>query len=117
MKMLQRIWLCWVLIMLPVAPGHAGKGYIGVGSQPCSVWTEARKTDGLNAAQLKSWLMGYVSGMNSALGETELFGRSDGESMVVRIDVWCLKNPNQTVGEAAAYLVIDMAKEVTSRQR
>src|SRR5262245_51340775 len=58
--------------------------------------------------QLRSWLFGFMSGLNSVMtAQGELFEETEIDALPVRVDKYCSENPLNTLGQAANALGID----------
>lgn len=105
-------YLCFgaLLLLISVTEAEAGHAYLGVGSESCGTWIEARKSTGTpRVLQLRAWLFGFVSGVNNASQfEGELFGAEDADGLVAYIDKHCANDPLDALGEASNALVKEL---------
>lgn len=77
------------------------------GTADCGEWVKA------NTPQRKSWLMGYLSGLNSALSDSKtnldpLNELSSASQAYLWMDNYCKDNPLSAVPEAANTLFLEL---------
>jgi len=77
----------------------------GVGSENCEVYLEARNNGGASEISYKNWLSGYLTSTNRSSDDTyNLLGETDFQGALSWIDMYCGKNPKNTVYMAVANL-------------
>jgi hypothetical protein len=105
---------CLASIALSVAFANAGtRTHIGVGNASCGTWIEARKQPGSPSnLQLRSWLFGFMSGVNDAMqAQGDLLAGQDADALVVWMDKYCSDSPLVKIDEGANSL----ARELLTR--
>jgi hypothetical protein len=76
------------------------------GGADCAVWVSA---SGSKREDLKQWLAGYVSGLNSFFYRTDPLRRLNSvEQIFVWSDEYCRANPLDTMGDAAFSLLKEL---------
>jgi len=77
----------------------------GVGSQNCETYLEARNNGGLSEISYKNWVSGYLTSSNRSSEDTyNLLGETNFQGALSWIDMYCGKNPKNTVYMAVANL-------------
>lgn len=76
----------------------------GIGSEPCSSYTDARKRGGHIEDGYRQWLSGYVSAFNLIVSSTtfDIFGSTDFEGMIGWLDNRCTKYPRANLTNTVA---------------
>lgn len=78
---------------------------IGLGTNSCSNWLEAKTVPHARAAY-RNWVLGFLTGVNWHAPESQA-RIPDGDAAVVFVDGYCTNNPLHIVALAAAALVQD----------
>ena len=82
---------------------------------PCGVWTQRRDEQGkggdrLAAGIAQSWLVGYLSGVATALGKDFWGDTTTMEPTYLWMDNYCRANPSKFIGVAALELFREKTK-------
>ena len=90
------------------------QGVLGQGNVLCNSWLEARGSGDVQAAARTGWVLGYVTGFNlyGSKPEGDVSDGKNTEEMMVWIDNYCKKNPDENVYRASAALVDDYRQRI-----
>src|ERR1700694_4321877 len=85
----------------------------GLGSKPCSQWTQAHQGRKPEAALQETWLAGFVTGFNAyGLKESkDGAAGTDLKGIVSSISSYCSAHPSDDLFKAAVALVLDLQKK------
>ena len=93
--------LAWLL--LPAPSGLQAQSYFGMAGVQCGQYTKAARSSDMLYHQASQWLLGYVSGMNSAMkvakGTTPLANLT-GEQVLKSAGDYCEANPGSNLANA-----------------
>jgi hypothetical protein len=83
---------------------------LGNGAQSCGTWIEDRRTNNDIWRDDRTWILGYITGINYALAITGkkngVLGRNDDPTALVAwMDNYCATHPLDTIARAAVVLV------------
>jgi hypothetical protein len=83
----------------------------GAGDTPCSKWNEvrARKASTL-AFALKSWVLGFVSGVNNAPNADRFLASFNEKDFMMRVDFYCRDHKTDLLAQATMIAVTDMLR-------
>jgi hypothetical protein len=101
-----------------IAPA-AAQSIKGSGSDDCGEWLQYRQSvasqqatsrDVLLLSMEKSWIDGFVSGINAtqAFGNADLLGSHPGEGMYAWVDNYCRSKPLDNILAASLALAIEL---------
>jgi hypothetical protein len=98
------IALVTILILIPPAMSQG----VGIyGGSDCGQWVANSKSN----FSLKAWVLGYISGLNAALGDSRndpLYKINSAEQIFLWMDNFCQKNPLKTVQEGGNALYSEL---------
>lgn len=80
----------------------ASKAILGPGAGTCTMWNQARKVERFPIQF--SWVLGFVSSYNHYMSKN-IFPDGSPESVANWVDVYCAKNPFNTVYDASVELI------------
>jgi hypothetical protein len=84
---------------------------MGAGTSSCGAWLEARKSRGWKDIEMKTWVMGYVSGANVWSGlDYDFLAAPDAPALYAWLDGYCPQHPLETLNLATDALIHDLAK-------
>ena len=92
-----------VWLLVPASAQSPYRSY-GAGDVLCSRYTKAARTSDILYHQASNWLLGYVSGMNTALRGTKdapLVVNLTNDQVLRSAGDYCEANPGRTVAEIA----------------
>ena len=107
------------LAILFTANGHAVPITL-MGTPSCGQWVAARTDENqhIKGEQLKSWLMGYISGesfaVNSMVIEADVIKTTDSESVFLWMDNYCKTNPLNSLADGGFVLFGELLKKVAN---
>ncbi len=109
--MIKAVTLWGALLLLlsaqnAYASDENGRYWIyGVGRQACETYLEARNNGGFSEISYKNWISGYLTASNRSSGDTyNLLGDTDFQGALTWIDLYCEKQPKNTIYMAMAQL-------------
>jgi hypothetical protein len=97
-----------VLLTSLFAPAASAYKIYGSGNLSCGIWLDSRETKDTIHRELQSWVTGFVSG-SVFMGPT--VKATDIQSMFSWIDNYCQNSRFDSVGQAAAALMYELARE------
>src|ERR1700682_2381653 len=85
----------------------------GLGSKPCSQWTQAHQGRKPEAALQETWLAGFITAFNEyGLKESkDVAAGADLNGIVLPISNYCSAHPSDNLFRAAVALVLDLQKK------
>jgi hypothetical protein len=96
-------------VLIGLAIPSSAQTYIGLGHVSCDSWTQERRAESSVAQAYTSWVLGYVSGINSTdvleRRTGDFLQNMSGDGLLASIDQYCAAQPKQTVRNAAAQLI------------
>jgi hypothetical protein len=101
--------LAVLAVLIGLAIPASAQTYIGLGHVSCDSWTQERRAESSIAQAYTSWVLGYVSGINSTdvleRRTGDFLQNMSGDGLLASIDQYCAAQPKQTVRNAAAQLI------------
>lgn len=83
---------------------------VGPGTDSCGQWLQARAARGVDDVVYRTWLTGYLTGLNSS-GERDILRGRRVDDAVLWMDQHCRANPTSSIFRAAtalaAYLIVN----------
>ena len=85
-------------------------GWLGsAGDTQCSNWNAVRaKKSSTHAFVMKSWVLGFVSGVNNASNADRFLSSFNEMDVMTRVDVYCRNHKTDLLAQAAMNAVTDM---------
>ena len=81
----------------------------GAGDTQCAKWNEVRvKKASTHAFALKSWVLGFVSGVNNAPNADRFISSFNEKDVMMRVDFYCRDHKTDLLVQATMIAVTDM---------
>jgi hypothetical protein len=114
--------LCGVAFILAVTVGSVrAEGQvmaIGAGATSCGSWTQARKTNSVVQSLMGQWFVGFLSGANIAVPDTDpdLLKGQDFNGLMAWHDNYCRAHPLDKLAEASKELLVELGRRTVSKR-
>ncbi len=113
-SLIALIFIATVSLATPAAAFDEKGSWMAQGARSCGKWLEYKHKEDGNSWErtvYKNWLAGFISGANAYRpGKAQYLEGTDVQSSMLWIDKWCTKNPLNNTGNAAAALIIELAR-------
>jgi hypothetical protein len=105
---MKKIIILLMLVTTLFAPAVSAYKIYGSGNFSCGIWLDSSEAKDKIHQELQSWVTGFVSGASFYVGPTAK--HTDTKFMFSRIDNYCQNSPLDSVGQAAASLMYELAR-------
>jgi hypothetical protein len=105
-------------VLLPVDLSAHAQSYFGMAGVQCSHYTKAARSSDILYHQASQWLLGYVSGMNSAMRAakgTSPVANLTNDQVLKSAGDYCEANPASNLANAANEWYASMPKQTDPR--
>lgn len=108
--------LALATVVAGVEARDAENNYViyGLGGVSCGQWLHFREAK--NDMALASWVLGYITAINTMPGHMDIAGGTDADGMLAWIDKYCSENPLDSVSAATSSLVSDLYKRLARKK-
>lgn len=122
MRLSSRLVACIVFAVALMPREAASQSAHGVANTTCGQFNRAARMNDILYVQSSNWLLGYVSGMNSALkasGNSQVVVTMSNDELMNSAGRYCDANPQKTIANAAAewYPTLPRQAEVQQPQQ
>ena len=96
-----------MLLTLTVQVAAQALPVLGQGNLSCTSWAERRSGDGIDAATMTAWVLGYVTAYNQygADPKLDISGGQKTEDINKWVDDYCKQNATESLYNASAALL------------
>jgi hypothetical protein len=103
-----------ILGLILVSTPALSQKYFGPGDKSCGTWTADRRTDATAALAYDTWVLGFVSGINTSetisLNHPDILKRADVKGIIGWMDNYCASHPLDSVISTVIKLVVELRK-------
>ncbi len=111
---MRSITLSILTLMLMSTSTFSQVAMLGFGTESCGSWTEVRRAGPVASVGQKSWMLGFVSGVNAAasasLQKPDFLKGKDANALTGWIDNYCAAHPLDNLAGATIHLLTELNK-------